>query len=73
MEQIAAVYFGSSWLLGKILLLPREPHANALLRLLEAGPAVILIIASRLAGGCVQTQKVMLTLGIRADCSRQLL
>ena len=73
MEQIAAVYFGSSWLLGKILLLSYEPHANSLLRLLEVGPGVILIMAPWLAGGRAQTQKVILTVSIRSDCSRQLL
>lgn len=66
---------GCSWLLSKIALLSYEPHTHSLQLLegrLEAGPGVLLP-AAQLAGGCAQTQKVMLTVGISSDCSRQLL
>lgn len=66
---------GCSWLLSKIALLSYEPHTHSLQLLegrLEAGPGVLLP-AAQLAGGCAQTQKVILTVGISSDCSRQLL
>lgn len=77
MEQTEARDSGCSRLFCDILLLSSEPRADSLLQLLEGllevGPGGILLITAPLAGGCARTQKVILTVGIRSDCSRQLL